>query len=85
MIAADYGMPSLNARAIITIDIIDENDNSPIVTSKENMTLTCSYQTPINVTIGKVVAYDGDSGDNGKLGYYIQSGMCACIILWQYE
>ena len=67
-------MPARSAKATITIDVIDENDNIPIITSGENATFTCSYQTPVNITIGTVIAYDADTGDNGKLGYFIQSG-----------
>ncbi|XP_067948200.1 protocadherin beta-10-like isoform X2 [Watersipora subatra] len=74
VVAADYGMPARSAKATITIDVIDENDNIPIITSGENATFTCSYQTPVNITIGTVIAYDADTGDNGKLGYFIQSG-----------
>ena len=74
VIAADYGMPSLSAEVIITISVIDENDNPPIITSQKNMTLTSSYETPVNLSMGQVIAYDSDSGDNGKLAYFIQSG-----------
>lgn len=67
-------MPSLSSHVMVTINVMDENDNPPILTPDTNITLTCSYQTPVNVTIGKVKAYDADTGDNGKLGYFIQSG-----------
>lgn len=81
VVATDYGTPALSSEVKITIDIIDENDNAPLITSAVNMTLTCSYQTPVNTSIGRVKAYDPDAGDNGKLGYFIQSGMCY-IIKW---
>lgn len=74
VVATDYGTPALSTAVKITIDIADENDNPPLITSQENMTLTCSYQTPVNTTIGRIKAYDPDAGENGKLGYFIQSG-----------
>lgn len=74
VIATDYGTPALSTSIKITIDVLDDNDHIPIITSSSNETIRCSYHTPINTSIGNVKAFDPDAGDNGKLGYFIQSG-----------
>ncbi|KAF6016771.1 PCDH1 [Bugula neritina] len=74
VVATDYGTPTLSSDIKVNIHVLDENDNKPIITSAENMTLTCSYQTPVNTTIGKVVAFDPDTAENGRIGYFIQHG-----------
>lgn len=74
VIATDYGTPSLSTSIKITIDVLDDNDHIPIVTSATNETIRCSYLTPVSTSISNVKAFDPDAGDNGKLGYFIQSG-----------
>ncbi|XP_053319405.1 protocadherin gamma-C5-like isoform X5 [Spea bombifrons] len=64
--AIDKGVPELEGRCIVQIDILDVNDNTPeiIFTSKTN-------EVPENVAIGTIVGFitvkDKDSGKNGEI------------------
>ncbi|PAA85363.1 hypothetical protein BOX15_Mlig029482g2 [Macrostomum lignano] len=72
--AYDLGEPPLSATAVVTVKVIDENDNAPEfpadgfrVSVKENE----PPGTPLSV---KVLATDADSGENGRLTYKILDG-----------
>lgn len=74
VVATDYGTPSMSCDIKVTIDVADENDHIPIITSKENITVKVAHDTPVNTSVYEVVAFDPDQNDNGKLGYFIQAG-----------
>nr|DAA06586.1 TPA_inf: protocadherin beta 9 [Anolis carolinensis] len=74
--AADNGIPSLSTDVTVQVVIIDENDNAPFfLYPLQNSTLPCNELLPKMAEAGylitKVVAVDGDSGQNSWLSYEI--------------
>lgn len=72
MRARDRGDPPQEGSAIISIHVIDDNDNGPIITfpSETNGSVSISYETPLNRIISAISAYDNDSGLNSKLSFF---------------
>ncbi|XP_006866244.1 PREDICTED: protocadherin beta-4 [Chrysochloris asiatica] len=74
--AADAGTPSLSSEALVRVVIVDDNDNSPFVLYPlQNSSNPCSELVPRAAEAGylvtKVVAVDGDSGQNAWLSYQL--------------
>jgi len=71
--AKDRGDPSLNSIMKLTVNILDENDNSPIFDPRQY-----TSSVPENVTIGYTVvqlfATDKDVGPNAGIRYTITNG-----------
>ena len=76
VIASDGGTPARNSTLIIIIGIIDQNDNSPVITSP-----TPSYSIRENVGVGTFVgsvnATDADNGTNSAIVFTIIAGNIA--------
>ncbi|XP_039181769.1 protocadherin alpha-5-like isoform X1 [Crotalus tigris] len=68
--AKDAGMPSLCGNATVQIFVLDENDNAPAVSgsSEENLILLVVPVMPGHI-VGKIHAFDADSGYNAWLRY----------------
>nr|XP_060630174.1 protocadherin beta-16-like isoform X7 [Anolis sagrei ordinatus] len=74
--ATDGGIPSLNSDAVVEVVVIDENDNAPFfLYPLQNSTFPCNELLPkmaeADYLVTKVVAVDGDSGQNSWLSYEI--------------
>ncbi|XP_053253384.1 protocadherin beta-16-like [Podarcis raffonei] len=72
--ATDGGSPPLSSEVTVRVVIIDENDNAPFfLYPLQNSTSPCNELVPKSVEAGylvtKVVAVDGDSGQNSWLSY----------------
>nr|XP_060630181.1 protocadherin beta-16-like isoform X13 [Anolis sagrei ordinatus] len=72
--ATDSGSPPLSSDVIVHITITDENDNTPFfLYPLQNSTFPCNELLPKMAEAGylitKVVAVDGDSGQNSWLSY----------------
>ncbi|XP_015275466.1 PREDICTED: protocadherin beta-16-like [Gekko japonicus] len=72
--ASDGGSPPLSSEAVVRVVILDENDNAPFFLHPlQNSTSPCNELVPKSVEAGylvaKVVAVDGDSGQNSWLSY----------------
>ncbi|XP_042319290.1 protocadherin beta-16-like [Sceloporus undulatus] len=72
--ATDSGIPSLSSDVIVHVTITDENDNTPFfLYPLQNSTSPCNELLPKMAEAGylvtKVVAVDGDSGQNSWLSY----------------
>ncbi|KAL8194373.1 UNVERIFIED_CONTAM: hypothetical protein K2H54_016367 [Gekko kuhli] len=72
--ASDGGSPSLSSEVVVRVMILDENDNAPFfLYPLQNSTSTFNELVPKSVEAGylvaKVVAVDGDSGQNSWLSY----------------
>ncbi|XP_062985767.1 protocadherin beta-16-like [Elgaria multicarinata webbii] len=72
--ATDGGSPPLSSEVLIRAVVIDENDNAPFfLYPLQNSTTTCNELMPKSGEAGylvtKVVAVDGDSGQNSWLSY----------------
>uniref|UniRef100_A0A452I8X0 Cadherin domain-containing protein n=1 Tax=Gopherus agassizii TaxID=38772 RepID=A0A452I8X0_9SAUR len=74
--AADGGFPPLSSEVIVRVVIIDENDNAPfILYPLQNSSSPANDLVPRSAEAGylvtKVVAVDGDSGQNSWLSYQL--------------
>lgn len=68
--AIDSGVPSRSSRVELFIQILDENDNSPIFMAEPSR-LMLPENIPIGSQITIVEAQDADSGENGKITYLL--------------
>uniref|UniRef100_A0A0D9RJA9 Protocadherin beta 8 n=1 Tax=Chlorocebus sabaeus TaxID=60711 RepID=A0A0D9RJA9_CHLSB len=74
--AADRGSPALSSQALVRVLVLDANDNSPFVLYPlQNSSVPCTELVPWAAEPGylvtKVVAVDGDSGQNAWLSYQL--------------
>ncbi|XP_030069269.1 protocadherin beta-1-like [Microcaecilia unicolor] len=75
--ATDGGSPSLSSNATLQFQIIDENDNPPIILYpvQDGASLSSDLvprSALADYLVTKVVAVDGDSGQNAWLSYQLQ-------------
>ncbi|KAM6222707.1 protocadherin beta-8-like [Rhynchocyon petersi] len=74
--AADAGSPALSSEALVRVLVLDDNDNAPFVLyPMQNASAPCTELVPRAAEPGylvtKVVAVDGDSGQNAWLSYQL--------------
>ncbi|XP_036751874.2 protocadherin beta-14-like [Manis pentadactyla] len=74
--AADGGSPALSSRALVRVQVLDANDNAPVVLyPPQNGSAPCTELVPraadAGYLVSKVVAVDGDSGQNAWLSYQL--------------
>ncbi|XP_003266563.1 protocadherin beta-15 [Nomascus leucogenys] len=74
--ATDRGSPALSSEALVRVLVLDANDNSPFVLYPlQNGSAPCTELVPRVAEPGylvtKVVAVDGDSGQNAWLSYQL--------------
>uniref|UniRef100_A0A8C4MIH6 Cadherin domain-containing protein n=1 Tax=Equus asinus asinus TaxID=83772 RepID=A0A8C4MIH6_EQUAS len=74
--ATDRGSPALSSQARVRVLVLDANDNSPFVLYPlQNGSAPCTELVPRAAEAGylvtKVVAVDGDSGQNAWLSYQL--------------
>ncbi|XP_048076861.1 protocadherin beta-10 [Ursus arctos] len=74
--AADRGSPALSSQALVRVLVVDANDNAPFVLYPlQNRSAPCTELVPRAAEAGylvtKVVAVDGDSGQNAWLSYQL--------------
>ncbi|XP_004397926.1 PREDICTED: protocadherin beta-10 [Odobenus rosmarus divergens] len=74
--AADRGSPALSSQALVRVLVVDDNDNAPFVLYPlQNGSAPCTELVPRAAEAGylvtKVVAVDGDSGQNAWLSYQL--------------
>lgn len=74
--AFDNGEPLLSASAVITVEVLDRNDNSPQLKTTEYST-AIKEDTPVGTSVLWLEASDSDDGRNAALSYFIQSGDAA--------
>ena len=66
--ASDNGEPRLSSWTIVSVRILDANDNIPAF-QRLNYSFTVVENTPLGTIIGQTIACDADSGANGQLTY----------------
>ncbi|KAM4869046.1 protocadherin beta-5-like [Urocitellus parryii] len=74
--ATDQGSPALSSQALVRVVVLDDNDNSPfLLYPMQNASAPCTELVPRAAEQGylvtKVVAVDGDSGQNAWLSYQL--------------
>ncbi|XP_075679653.1 fat-like cadherin-related tumor suppressor homolog isoform X1 [Dermatophagoides pteronyssinus] len=72
IIVNDYGSVQLTSTAQVWIEILDINDNSPILPATFTTTIDEDIESDGFVT--KIIGYDADQSDQDKLRYKIISG-----------
>ncbi|KAM4746949.1 protocadherin-1 isoform 2-T2 [Rhinophrynus dorsalis] len=73
--AVDGGDPPRSSYVGVTINVLDENDNAPVIVAPSNITYV--YLTPLTqpgTQVNRVRAEDMDTGINAELSYTIASG-----------
>lgn len=71
--ATDQGTPALSSYQLLTIYLVDVNDNAP----QFNQSLYLGdvrENVPVGTSVMQISAYDADSGSNGALSYSIPRG-----------
>ena len=76
VIASDYGLPIKSSTANVIIQVIDQNDNTPvfIFPDPHNNTVQMSNRSPIGLVITQVIASDLDADHNSLLSYRFSRG-----------
>ncbi|XP_008139438.2 protocadherin beta-3 [Eptesicus fuscus] len=74
--ATDRGSPALSSQALVRVQVLDANDNSPFVLYPlQNGSAPCTELVPRaaepGYLVSKVVAVDADSGQNAWLSYQL--------------
>ncbi|XP_049761329.1 protocadherin-23 isoform X1 [Elephas maximus indicus] len=73
ILASDHGCPPLSSTTIISIEVLDVNDNPPKFTHLEYHT-HFKESTPLGTHIIVVSANDSDMGSNAEIMYHLISG-----------
>lgn len=63
-----------SSSGVLQIDLLDLNDNTPVIESIEQTNLNLQETFPPGAVVAMVTASDQDSGENGELEYKISSG-----------
>jgi len=71
--ATDGGTPRREGNSILTVNIQDVNDNSPIITNPQP-TFNITENSVIGTLVGIISATDIDSGTNAEIVYEILTG-----------
>ncbi|GMT23971.1 hypothetical protein PFISCL1PPCAC_15268, partial [Pristionchus fissidentatus] len=71
--ARDRGKSSLTSKSMITINLIDVNDNAPRF-EQSSYELTLEENSPPGSIVGTISATDDDEGDNAKIEFRIFGG-----------
>uniref|UniRef100_A0A3Q1GPI1 Cadherin-related 23 n=1 Tax=Acanthochromis polyacanthus TaxID=80966 RepID=A0A3Q1GPI1_9TELE len=72
--AIDNGSPTRHTDHSLTINILDVNDNAPVIESQRGYNVSISENVGGGTSVLRVVATDRDIGPNAMLFYYITDG-----------
>ncbi|KAA0718277.1 Cadherin-23 Otocadherin [Triplophysa tibetana] len=72
--AMDNGSPARFTDLSLTVNIMDVNDNPPVVQSPRGYNASISENVGGGTSVMRVIATDRDIGPNAMLSYYITSG-----------
>uniref|UniRef100_A0A8C4TK00 Cadherin domain-containing protein n=1 Tax=Erpetoichthys calabaricus TaxID=27687 RepID=A0A8C4TK00_ERPCA len=73
VLASDRGTPQLNASAVVSVSVLDSNDNPPVFSTSEYF-MEISESAAVGSRLGQVSAHDADEGINAEISYLIVSG-----------
>ena len=70
VIAMDGGSPAMSSQSIVTVSVLDINDNPPIFNVMET-TIDLAENAPPSTTVAILTAEDEDTGLNGEVRYSV--------------
>ena len=70
--ASDSGVPPKWSYADVSIEVLDENDNSPVFMAHESH-ISVSEDAPAGQTIIKLTATDEDKAEYGRVTYFLDN------------
>ena len=73
VVARDQGTPPLSSTAVVSVQVLDANDNSPQFYPRQYLVSVAENATP-GTPVLNVTAADEDQGLNAQITYTIQSG-----------
>lgn len=73
VVAHDNGSPRQSQSQTVTIEVINDNDEAPLFHARE-VNFYVVENISIGSEVGKVQAEDRDSGENGRVNYYLVGG-----------
>lgn len=73
VVAHDNGSPRQSSHQLIYINVLDDNDEAPLFHAK-HVTFDVVENVSIGTAVGVVKAEDKDSGENGRVTYYLVGG-----------
>ncbi|XP_041116855.1 cadherin-23-like isoform X4 [Polyodon spathula] len=71
--AKDLGVPPRSSTVLVSVRVLDINDNDPILLNLP-MNTSVSEGAPVSTSVTRVLAFDGDSGRNALLTFNITAG-----------
>ena len=74
VLASDNGIPPRSSIVELYVQVLDENDNDPVFdfgNSDYGLQVEVQENTPSGTVIANVKATDSDSGENGKITYFL--------------
>ena len=74
VLASDKGIPPRSSTATVVIYVADENDNSPVLLS-DNDVVYVEENSNADTIVGRVSASDADIGRNAELTYTFSNGL----------
>ncbi|XP_077073192.1 protocadherin 8-2 [Siphateles boraxobius] len=77
--ASDRGWPQLHSNAILVINIVDQNDNAPVIThppllNNRSAEIALPRDAPVGYIVTRITAKDPDAGLNAELTYKLYDG-----------
>ncbi|XP_043912879.1 cadherin-23 [Protopterus annectens] len=72
--ASDRGSPPRKTDHILTVNILDVNDNRPVIQNRNSYNVTINENVGGGTAVTRVYATDRDIGSNSLLSYYIVQG-----------
>ena len=72
--AVDGGLPRLTSTVVISVEVMDENDNAPLVVQPLQKLISVREKQPGGTTVAQIVATDADKDENATLLYDFKKG-----------
>ena len=74
--AADGGRPALTGSMLLTVNVLDINDNAPVFVTEEYLA-RINETAPTGSFVTQVAARDADTGENSRLSYLLAKSSVA--------
>lgn len=70
--AKDLGTPSKNSTKLLTVTVIDANDNAPKI-NMSSLSASVTEESPRGLFVTRVVAHDADLGTNAQIEFELET------------